>query len=68
MKLFQVNESNFITIDSVASVTLQLDYAVVITTVGVKHRITLAQARLLISCFEVIKPIIEATLLPNNGR
>lgn len=66
MKLFQVNETNYISTDSVIGVTFENpNFAVVVTSIGVKHRITHEQARLLISCFEVIKPIVDVT--PNSS-
>jgi len=61
MKLFQVNEANYIAVDSVVSITMEPKWAIVITDSGVKHRITLEQARVLLSCFEVIKPIVDVT-------
>lgn len=61
MKLFQVNPHNYITTDSVSGITFEPCFAVVTTSNGAK------QGRLLVSCFEVIKPIIEVTLLPNNN-
>jgi len=68
MKLFQVNATNYISISSVSGITLESDFAIVFTGRGAKHRITLDQARLLLTCFEVVKPIVEATLLPSNGN
>lgn len=58
MKLFQVNKTTFIAIDSVSALSFESDYCIVIATTG-KHRVTEAQGRSLLSCFEVVKPIIE---------
>jgi len=70
-KLFQVNQFNYISVDSVSGITFETSYAIVITTAGAKHRITHDQARLLISCFEVVKPIVNLPaieILPNTGN
>ncbi len=58
-KLFQVNPNNYISVDSVSGITFENQFAVVHTNSGVKHRITHEQARLLLSCFDLVKPIIE---------
>lgn len=68
MKLFQVNATNFIAVDSVSGITLLADFAKVTTNQGAQHRITLEQARLLLSCFEVIKPIVEIKAFTNHSR
>lgn len=57
-KLFQINLTNFISVDSVLALSFEADFCIVITS-QVKHRITAAQGRLLLSCFDVVKPIIE---------
>ena len=68
MKLFQVNQSNYISVDSVSGITFADNYAIVITTAGGKHRITHDQARLLVSCFEVVKPIVDLITLTDSNQ
>jgi len=64
MKLFQVNRLNYIAVESVAAITFVDEHAVVFTSQGIKHRITAEQARLLISCFQTVKPLIDITNMP----